>query len=317
MTVRNLRSLVQHAGFAVMIYGGRFGIHLGPALPCFACPFVPGCGGQCYLMGLQGFIGFGMGASAALGIGLLRAIGWFALFAVLVALFGKLWCGWICPFGLIQDWLSALRRRMGVRERTIAYPTMRRLAWIKYALLAGIVVLPPLVTAGILREDFYLPFCGICPGKSILPLFAGETRYLALNYDNRVTLGFSLALTAITGATLVGMFLKDRFFCVFCPLLALIHILKPITALRLVKNPESCVGCGNCRRACPMEIEAVYRQRTREDAQNGECLDCAACAEACPSDEALSIKFFKLKLFGSSRKYAAGLGGTGKNGLGQ
>jgi polyferredoxin len=295
-----------------MMYGGRFGLHLGSAVPCFACPFVPGCGGFCYLMGLQGYIGFGMGAAVASGMGLVTALGWFAVFAASVALLGKLWCGWICPFGLIQDWLSALRRHLGVRERSIPYPVMRRLAWVKYVLLAGIAIIPPLVTAGILHEDFYLPFCGICPGKSLLPLFAGETRYLALNYDNLVTLGFSVALIAITGAMLVGMFLKDRFFCIFCPLLAFIHMLKPVTALRLAKTPDTCVGCGNCRRACPMEIEAVYRERASSDVQSDECLDCAACVEACPSDFALALKFLKVKLFRSSRNYAAGIGGNSK-----
>ncbi|MDR1915440.1 MAG: 4Fe-4S binding protein [Synergistaceae bacterium] len=307
MRIWKVRSIVQHAGFIVMMYGGRFGVHLGSALPCFACPFVPGCGGYCYLMGLQGYIGFGMGAAAASGFGIGAALGWFAVFIILVALLGKLWCGWICPFGLIQDWLSALRRKLGVRERMISYPIARCLAWVKYALLAGIVIMPPLVTVGVLHEDFYLPFCGICPGKSLLPLFIGETRYLALNYDNWVTLGFSVALLTITGVMLVGMFFKDRFFCIFCPLLALIHILKPITALRLVKSPEACVGCGNCRRACPMEIEAVYRQRKSSDVQSDECLDCASCVEACPSDFALSINFLKFRLFRSSRNYVAEL----------
>jgi hypothetical protein len=40
-------------------------------------------------------------------------------------------------------------------------------------------------------------------------------------------------------------------------LLALIHLLKPLTALKLVKTPTARVDCGNCRRACPMDIKAV------------------------------------------------------------
>jgi polyferredoxin len=256
-------------------------------------------------MGLQGYIGFGMSFAVAKGIGLVHALAYFALFVVLVAVFGKLWCGWICPFGLIQDWFSSVRRFFGIRERVIPTETKRRLAYIKYGLLAYIAVVPPLATAGLIHQDFYLPFCGICPGKSILPLFAGETSYMALNFDNAVSLGFSAALLVTTGIALVGMFFKERFFCIFCPMLALIHMLKPLTALRLVKAPSSCTGCGNCRRVCPMDIEAVYREKTSRDVQAEECLDCGRCAESCPSGGALGIYFSRLKLFASSRACAA------------
>jgi polyferredoxin len=308
MRLSHIRSFAQHIAFLVMMYGGRLGVHLGSALPCFACPFVPGCGGYCYLMGLQGYIGFGMSAIAARGAGLISALGWFALFVFSVSLLGKLWCGWICPFGLIQDWLSALRRRLGVRERVIAPGVMSRLSYVKYGLLIYLAVIPFFATMGFLHEDFYLPFCSICPGKSLLPLFVGEIRYLALNFDNGITLGFSIALLLITGVMLVGMFFKDRFFCVFCPLLALIHMLKPLTVLRLIKSPEFCTGCGNCRSACPMDIEEIYREKNLSDVQTDRCLDCAHCVEACPSNGALALKFLKLRLFSSSRKYTAKLG---------
>jgi len=307
MRLTSLRLIVQHLGFIVLMYGGRFGVHLGPALPCFACPYVAGCGGHCYLMGLQGYIGFGLSWSALFGFDFWRVLGWFLVFAGLVALLGKTWCGWLCPFGLVQDWLSALRRRLGWRESLIAAPTMVRLGWIKYGLLAYLILIPPLVTAGWLHPDFNLPFCNICPAKPLLPLLAGQPHYLSLDFTNAVTLGFTALSLLIAGGMLVGMFLKDRFFCLFCPLLALIHLLKPLIALRLVKTPQLCHGCGTCRRVCPMDIEEVYQEQKRTDVQTGACLNCGHCLESCPTDRTLHFKWFGLCLISSSRRLALGL----------
>lgn len=89
LTLRAWRWLAQHLSFVILMYGGRFGISLGPAVPCFACPYVAGCGGYCYLMGLQGYIGFGMGLASLSGPHLLTALGWLAVFVLLVALLGK------------------------------------------------------------------------------------------------------------------------------------------------------------------------------------------------------------------------------------
>ena len=301
-----VRWIVQHLSFFALTYGGRFGLSLGPSLPCFSCPYVFGCGGNCYLMGLQGFIGFGLGAKF-FGFAGLRALGYFALFALLVAIFGKTWCGWICPFGLVQDWLAALRKKLGIRESRISPGVTAGLGWVKYALLVYLAIVPVLITVGLVHPDFYLPFCSICPAKAIMPLFAGDTRYFSLDLTNAVTAFFSASLLTITGIMLVGMFFKDRFFCVFCPLLALIHLLKPLSALRLVKSPKSCIGCGSCRRVCPMDIEEVYREKEKKDVQVSACLNCGTCVQACAANRALSLRWLGLKLVESSRRLALGV----------
>ena len=53
MTIFRWRQVTQAASFLLLTYGGRAGIHLGFALPCFSCPYVGGCGGYCFLMLFQ------------------------------------------------------------------------------------------------------------------------------------------------------------------------------------------------------------------------------------------------------------------------
>jgi polyferredoxin len=256
-------------------------------------------------MGLQGYIGFGMSFAVLGGAFFFKALLWMAVFVLLTAFLGKVWCGWICPFGLVQDWISALRRKLGVRKRSITPAVQKTLSPVKYIFLIVMAAVPPLVTARILRFDFSLPFCNICPGKAILPLFTGNTRYLSLNTENSVTIVLSALLLVFTGITLAGSFFRERFFCVFCPMLALINILKPLTMLRLVKEPRFCSGCANCRRSCGMDIEKVYLERRKNDVQTGLCVDCFRCAESCPQDRALSVRCLGKKLFVSRRAYAA------------
>jgi formate hydrogenlyase subunit 6/NADH:ubiquinone oxidoreductase subunit I len=75
----------------------------------------------------------------------------------------------------------------------------------------------------------------------------------------------------------------------------------------LVKSPHSCVGCGACRRVCPMGIEEVHSEMVKRDVQTAACLNCGNCVGACASDRTLSLRWFGLKLVASSRRLALGL----------
>ena len=83
MLINKIRLLVQAFSFLILTYGGRIGINLGYALPCFACPYVAGCGGYCFLMFLQRVGIFGIAAYDRIFtyIGLQNLL-WFLIFAV-------------------------------------------------------------------------------------------------------------------------------------------------------------------------------------------------------------------------------------------
>lgn len=312
MNLSKLRTAVQLFSFAVLTYGGRWGLRVGYALPCFSCPYVGGCAGQCYLMALQNSIwGMEVPLAAIFTSRGFDALLMFSGFLLLVLLLGKLWCGWICPFGTLQDWIASIRRKLGIRESQWSWLLTDRLKMVKYVLLALLLVIPLLIANLGLHEDFNLPFCQICPAKPVMPLFAGKADYFSIDTTNSITIFMTGLAMVLTAVFLVGMFFKDRFFCIFCPLLALIAIFDRWGFVRFHKNVQACSGCANCQRICPMDIRTVHMEIIQKNVMAPECLACMKCAESCPEDGVLSFLWFKWTLFTSSfagaiRKLAGG-----------
>lgn len=304
MLIDKLRLWVQSISFLVLTYGGRIGIQLGHAVPCFACPYVTSCGGHCFLMLLQRVGILGIAAYDKLFTWLeFENLFWFLVFFLLAALFSKLWCGWLCPFGTVLDCLSVLRRKLGIAGFEFSRQTRHRLKYIKYGFLAIIFILPLCITYLSLSEDWYLAFCQICPARVIMPLFAGETRHLAIIYDSPVLLLLTVTAIIFTGITIVGSFFVDRFFCMLCPMLPLIQLVSRFSPLHFTKTAVHCRGCGNCQRVCPMERRGVTETKTDRDVMSTDCLLCTKCIEACPENNALSLSLGSKKLFSSSRAY--------------
>jgi polyferredoxin len=256
-------------------------------------------------MALQNHMGFGLAFTDFFTKWGLNALLTFFFFLLLFVPLSKIWCGWVCPFGTLQDWFTSLRRKMGIRESQFSWTVRERLKIIKYILLAALIIIPVAIENFGLHADFALPFCQICPAKPLMPLFAGETKYLSLDFTNSITLSFTVLSLVIAGGMVAGIFFKDRFFCMFCPLLALMHIFKKTGFVRFEKSIETCLGCGNCQRMCPVDIKEIYLEKKKRDVMTDDCMLCMKCAESCPGENVLQIKFFKFKLFSSSKKYVA------------
>ncbi len=308
--VERIRLICQHFSFILFMYGGRIGIHLGSSLPCFSCPFVQGCAGHCYLMVLQrSHVGFQTAFDIMFSSGILHIFWPFAVFLLFFIPLSKLWCAWLCPFCLFQDWISMIRKKLGIRPSIWIRETRDRVKPVKYILLALLIIIPIGIANFGLHSDWGLPFCQICPARPILPLFIGKLDYFHIDMTNSVTIGFTLTAMILTAGFLVGMFFKERFFCIFCPMLALMHLFRRLSPVRFEKNIHTCTGCGNCERMCPVDIYDVHLEKEQKNVLTEDCMGCMTCAESCPVDDALSFsigfKKFRLPLFSSSNSYLA------------
>lgn len=249
------------AGFAEgKIFTGPTKAVCVPVLNCYSCP---GALGACPIGALQNAIG---GAWRHVPFYVLGSL---ALFGMLL---GRLVCGFLCPFGLVQD----LLHKIPTRKLRVPRRVDRVLRALKYVVLFGMVVgLSLLVTteAGV-TPPFFCEF--LCPAGT---LGAGIPLLLA-NEDLRAAAGLLfdwkvLVLVVI----LVASVLVPRPFCRYlCPLGALYGLFNKVGFYRMRVDGERCVGCGRCDRACPMEVDV------RRNPNSPECIRCGECRKVCPTD---------------------------------
>lgn len=304
MLINKIRLITQVVSFTILMYGGRLGIFLGHALPCFSCPYVYGCAGHCFLMLFQrvGFMGIAVWDKLFTYTEFINIL-YFLLFVILSIVLSKLWCGWICPFGSLLDMLSAIRRKLGIPKIELSWKTRDRLKPIKYVFLLIIFFIPFLLSFSLLPNEFYIFFCKICPGRYLLPVFAGDITKIAIDYSSWIAVFITSTGILFSALTIVGSFFIDRFFCMLCPMLPLIQLFKKISFIQFEKNSSHCSGCGNCQRLCSMNIRDIWQKKETGNAMSEDCVLCTQCLQACPQDNVLSLKFAGKTLFSSSKSF--------------
>lgn len=233
------------------VYGGPLKKVCVPFLNCYSCP---GAVASCPLGALQG-----MAAAGRLSLYVLGGLVTFG------ALLGRWICGWLCPFGLLQE---VLYGRTRVR---LAFPAMLRNA--KYAVL---VMMLPLAAWWTDASGVGLPyFCAyLCPAGTLqagIPLLIANP---SLRELAGALLSWKLAALATVLAACVVFY---RPFCRgLCPLGALYGLCNRVSLWRLHLDGTGCTACARCDEVCPVNLE-VSRQLNHP-----ECIRCLRCVGACP-----------------------------------
>ena len=185
------------------------------------------------------------------------AIPWMPLgiWGLIGSIFGRLSCGWVCPFGFIQDLLAK-----------IPLPKWNPPRWtrfIKYAVLFGMVFLVA-VLVGTKTRWF---FCGICPAATI---FANGWYWI--KEGMQVPL---LRIAFLIGFVVLMLFVRRGFCRIVCPIGAGLAFFNRIALLSLKYLPRWCSDCMLCLRSCPSGKGPLENPR---DAECVYCLDCFKCS---------------------------------------
>jgi NAD-dependent dihydropyrimidine dehydrogenase PreA subunit len=170
---------------------------------------------------------------------------------------GRIFCGYICPLGTLQELVFAVRRR---RSKQIPFMYERKLAKFKYILLPLNIIL---VLLGL--SWLYINFCPIY-GLSRLPSLA---------------VGGLIIFILI----MVGGIFVERLWCRYlCPYAALLNLAQGLgkllgTKRRMIyRNLERCIDCELCSRNCPMNLDIL----ASEYVQDHNCIHCLRCTVKCP-----------------------------------
>lgn len=282
--------------FVLLVYGGHIGLELGKNLPSLACIYnTEGRGGACYLSVLQHQLAWPWPKLFSYaGTAVLSGFGIFFLWFIAI---NKLWCGLVCPLGTIQDWITAFRRRLGIRPGKYNDVQFRALAPIKYVLLALMLLIPLGVGAGWFHKDTSLPFCMICPARMIIPTFDLNFTQWTVDFSTPAKLVLTSLGIIVTGLFLIGAFVKKRFFCFFCPMGALMYLISKPALLTLSKDGDKCTRCGDCYTVCDMNIREIADDVDNPRIMTDDCTLCLKCVAACPENGALKANYAGITFF--------------------
>jgi ferredoxin-type protein NapH len=226
-----------------------------PGLNCYSCP---GAWGSCPIGSLQAVFNRTTDRIS------LYVAGLIGLFGVVL---GRLVCGWLCPFGFIQELLYRIRSR-----KVRIGPTPLR--FLKYVMLVVLVVAMPLLV----RDRFGIGdpwFCElVCPAGTL----EAAVPLLALNASLRSAAGWLFAWkAALLAVTVAASVVVYRPFCRFvCPLGAIYGLLNRISFIQLTCDHTVCTDCGACADVCKVGVDPSVQ------ASNPECIRCSDCVAVCP-----------------------------------
>jgi len=180
---------------------------------------------------------------------------------------GPVFCGWVCPFGTFQDWLAMLGRKL-FKKRYNRFIPAKFDKWLRYLryLVAVWVIVMTAISAKLVFSDYD-------PYYALFNLWTSEVA---------ITAYVALALVV------VASLFVERPFCKYaCPYGAVLGLTNLFRIFTIRRNSKTCIDCGKCDKACPMNIAVSTSGHVRDH----QCITCMACTSevACPINKTVEL----------------------------
>lgn len=264
------------------IYQGPLKALCSPGLNCYSCPASTT---YCPIGSIQQLL-LGVRFSLETGVYFFGSYV-FGTIGIIASLTGRLTCGWLCPFGFLQELLYKIPTRK-------KYKIPQLLLNIKYIMLVFFVILFPII----LTDQWGMGkpwFCKyVCPAGTIeagIPM-------IILQPDLRATLGYLFynKIFWMCGFIIWSIFSSRPFCKTSCPLGAFYGMFNRISIFQLHLNKQHCTDCGACLQVCPMDIQF------NKNVNSAECILCLRCMTTACKYDAISIQLAGLPLIQPLKK---------------
>lgn len=241
------------------IYKGSLKYVCVPGLNCYSCP---GALASCPLGALQAALNkrnFEIPFAV---------LGFFFIFG---SIFGRFVCGWLCPFGLLQDLLHKIP--LFHKKKQLPYHSV--LKYGKYLVLFGLVIVgSAFLFTGFAKVPAFCKF--LCPSGT----FMGAIPLLSMDEQLRSQVGglFYWKLGILIVLILLSMKIYRPFCQYLCPLGAIYGWFNRFSLVQIHWEKDTCISCMACQKTCPVNLPP------EKISVSAECIKCGACVGACPKD---------------------------------
>lgn len=264
LAIQGLAALIQNADlkgfFTGQISQSATKAFCVPGLNCYSCP---GAVGACPIGALQNSLSGMTFRFPYYVLGLLIFFG---------AFLGRAVCGFLCPFGLLQDLLNKIPFPKKIRT----FKADRGLRRLKYVVLAVLVIIVPVAV------KMTPAFCKyLCPSGTLsgILLAMADSRLFTLLGST-----FAWKVSVLVAVVLLAVAIYRPFCKYLCPLGAFYAPFNKVALVGMICDGDACISCGACAEACGMGVDPS------EEPNDMECIRCGACIKACPA-KALSYEF--------------------------
>lgn len=196
---------------------------------------------------------------------------------VLALLFGPVFCGWICPFGTVQELVGRLGKKLFRRKYNRLLPKgIDSLArYLRYLVLAWVIYMT--AATGTLVFAEYDPYF------TLFNLWSDEV---------------ALSGIIVLALVLLASLLVERPFCKYaCPYGAVLGLTNLFRVFGIRRRASTCINCKACDRKCPMNIQVS----TADNVRDHQCISCLECTSetACPVAKTVELRTFSFRELGA------------------